>query len=281
MLSVTERPFTFSMKPHPMWKTRSIAMAVVLLTAAGLTTGCQLTEDAEGVSLNHAPDPTQLEPAQVSDVQLAFARTLENKGNKAEAAAVYARILQTQPEHAKALHRLAILRDQEGRFQESEKLFQQALKQDPGRPDIFCDIGYSYYLQHRWSEAEINLRQAIALSPDHRRAHNHLGLVLGHAGRSEEALAEFHRAGCTTAQAHANLAFTLSLERRLEEARQQYRLAQLADPKSEDIASRLRELDALAAYLPQSDRLPQKNTAPHAAASPEIQLTAVEQPAER
>ena len=44
----------------------------------------------------------------------------------------------------------------------------KALKLSPGSPDIYCDMGYSLYLQRRSAEAEMNLRQAIALDSNTR-----------------------------------------------------------------------------------------------------------------
>ena len=110
-------------------------------------------------------------------------------------------------------------------------------------------MGYSLYLQRRWAEAEMNLRQAIALDNKHSRAHNNLALVLAQNSRLNDALSEFHKGGSNRATAHANLAFVLTMERRWEEARAQYQLALAADPSSTELKTRLEQLDTLAAKL--------------------------------
>jgi tetratricopeptide (TPR) repeat protein len=99
----------------------------------------------------------------------------------------------------------------------------------------------------------MNLRQALALAPEHRRAHNNLGLVMARTGRSEDALAEFRKGGCGAADSHANLAFALTLQRQWPEARQHYQLALNADPHS---ASARKGLDEVSALLAKADREP-------------------------
>jgi Flp pilus assembly protein TadD len=99
----------------------------------------------------------------------------------------------------------------------------------PTSADDFFDVGHELYSQRRWAEAETNLRQAVALAPNLPRAHNYLGLVMAQTDRSEEALAEFQKGGCSLAYGHANVALVLSLQRRWTEARRHYQLALEAD----------------------------------------------------
>ena len=110
-------------------------------------------------------------------------------------------------------------------------------------------MGYSLYLQRCWAQAEVNLRQAIAIRPDHSRAHNNLGLLLAHLDRTDEALAEFRRGGCPPAEAHANVAFAHTMEKRWPQARQHYELALAADPSSAEARKGLQGLDGLAARV--------------------------------
>jgi tetratricopeptide (TPR) repeat protein len=107
----------------------------------------------------------------------------------------------------------------------------------------------------------MNLRQALALQPDHARAHNNLGLVLARNGQGEAALAEFHKAGCSDAAARVNLAFALTLERNWSEARQQYVEASRVDPSSLAARNGQRELDRLIARMDSAARPSQSNAA--------------------
>jgi Tfp pilus assembly protein PilF len=223
-------------------------VAAALLGLLGAA-GCQQTGAARRPEATLAGKPEaspKLTGQQVADVQIAQGRSLEKQGELAQAAAAYREALKRDPDRADAYLRLAIVHDKEGKFKESQELYQKALKGMPGNPDIYCTVGYSLYLQQRWSEAEMNLRQALALDAEHQRAHNNLGLVLAHVGRTTEALAEFRRAGCSEADGHLNLAYVLTLEKRWEEARQHYEQA-LGDEAAVAAARKgLKELDALA-----------------------------------
>lgn len=184
--------------------------------------------------------------AQEADVEIALGRTAESRGNFEQAAGAYQSAFKRDPSRGDACLRLAVLNDRQGRFAEASPWYERALKINPGDPEVFCDKGYSLYLQRKYAEAEINLRQAIALSPRHARSHNNLGLVYAHMGRKKEALEEFREGGEAAAEAYSNLAYVLTTEGKFAEAREQYQIALNADPTSNPVKGRLRELDAIA-----------------------------------
>ena len=223
-------------------------MAISLACFAGCRTASNPPAQSTSILGDKTP-MSQATPAQVADVQIAMGRAAEKRGDLPEAMAAYQEALKRDSKRADAALRLASLKVKQGKFQESEALYRQALKADPGNPDAFSDMGYSLYLQRRWAEAEMNLNQAIALRPDHQRAHNNLGLVLAHNARATEALAEFRKAGCSPADAHNNLAFALTMDRKWAAGREQYRLALAAEPSSAATKARLKELDALIAKV--------------------------------
>jgi tetratricopeptide (TPR) repeat protein len=191
----------------------------------------------------------KVKPKQAADVQVALAQTLELQGEREQALALYEEAVKKDPGRGDAWLRLAILNDQQGRFTESASLYQKALKGQPGSAEIYCAMGYSLYLQQRWAEAEMNLRQALALCPDHARAHNNLGLVLARTGQTEEALNQFNLAGCSDADAQVNLAFALTLEHHWPEACQHYQQALEMEPSSVPAKKGLHELQRLIARM--------------------------------
>jgi len=171
-----------------------------------------------------------VKPEQKADVQMAVARSLENQGQTDQAIKVYLEVLKKDSRRVDACHRLALLYDKKGDGETARRYYQIALKTDAKNADLLCDFAYSCYLRKQWTEAEAGLRRAIALDPDHARAHNNLGLLLARTNRPSDALREFAKAGCSEAAARSNLAFALSLEGQLQEAEKQFELALAADP---------------------------------------------------
>lgn len=184
---------------------------------------------------------------QKTDVQLAMARALERSGDLKRAGEAYREILSHSPKCGEAVHRLAIVTDRLGQHEEAEGYFKQALKLMPGNADVFCDLGYSYYLQGRWAEAEMNLKQAVSLERKHARAHNNLGLLYAQTNRLAEAFDQFAKAGCTPAEAHLNMAFVMTLREEWGAARDEYQRALEEDPRSALARERLEALDRLVA----------------------------------
>lgn len=197
-----------------------------------------------GTQRSPSPAPTG---DQTLEVQLALARTLERQGDLDRTEAAYRKILSRHPDQAVALHRLAVIADQRKRYKQSAELFQQALEQQPGSPDLFCDIAYSFYLQRRWTEAEMNFKQAIALDAYHERAHNHLGMLLAQTERSEEALAEFRQAGCSDAESHLNLALALTHCNRLAAARAEFQNARYVSSGEKEVEEKIARVEELLA----------------------------------
>ena len=151
------------------------------------------------------------------------------------------------PQVVGPVHGMAVLFDKQKRFIESEQLFHRCLKLQPGNPDVYCDLGYSHYLQRRWSDAEMNLKQALQWNKDHRRSHNHLGALMYQTDRGKEGLQHFLLAGCSRAEAHMNAGLINSLNGNLLEGRKEYRLAFAGNPELPELRQRITELDTLLA----------------------------------
>jgi Flp pilus assembly protein TadD len=194
-----------------------------------------------------AESAPKLTAAQVADVKIAYGRTLEKRGAPEQAQAVYLEALKLDSGRADACARLGVLCDQQCKFDGANSWHRKAVAAQPKNPDFQCNAGYSLYLQGNLTEAEKSLRKCLALSPDHARGHNNLGMILARTDRCEEALAEFHRAGCNEADAQTNLAYALTLERRWTEARTCYERALVADPSSAASQKGLQELHSLMA----------------------------------
>jgi Flp pilus assembly protein TadD len=189
------------------------------------------------------PQPTA---SQKAELQMTLARSLEREDKLEQAIVIYNDLLKKDDDRIEAYQRSAIVNDQLGNFEESDKLYRAALKREPKNAELHCDRGYSLYLQDRDAEAEKTLRQALTLNPRLARAHNNLALVLAHNGKDEQALAEFSQGGCHEADARVNLAFCLMARKEWIKARQQLELASTADPNAPAIGPALAYLRAKA-----------------------------------
>lgn len=233
------------MQRNAVWWAQIFVVAVIALVA-----GCRfpsLSSAKRETRDNREQPPNN---RQIAEVQLSLARSLERRGEIEPAIEAYRKAVEKDPQRATGYWRMAILQDRQGNVDESESLYRKARKLDPKNPDLICDFGYSLYLHRRWAEAEECLRQAIALKSRHARAHNNLGLLLAQGERTEEALAEFRKAGCDESDARTNLAFVMTMNHRWVEAREQYELALDANPDAAAARSGLEKLDALVAKLP-------------------------------
>jgi len=187
---------------------------------------------------------------QKAEIQLAMARGLERQGRTDDAKKICQEVIKVAPQQVDAHHFLALLLDRQGECEAAEGYYRTAIQLAPQRAELYCDLGYSYYVQQRWPEGENELRQAVALDPDLRRAQNNLGLLLARTGRDAEAMDAFAKAGCREAEAHANLALALSLADRREEARLHYERALQLDPRLKTAQQGLNSLQSLAARNP-------------------------------
>ena len=66
----------------------------------------------------------------------------------------------------------AVLHDRKGDFEAFRNFCRAALAGQPNNAELYCDFGYSCYLQRGWQESEESLRRALALKPDLARAHD-------------------------------------------------------------------------------------------------------------
>jgi Flp pilus assembly protein TadD len=194
------------------------------------------------------PESTpKLTAAQIADVKIAYGRNLEKRGATDQAQTLYYEALKLDPDRADACARLGVLYDQQCKFDEANAWHHKAVTAQPKNADFHCNLGYSLYLQGGFTEAEQSLRQCLALAPEHARGHNNLGMILARTDRTQEALAEFRRAGCSEADAQINLAYALTLEGHEVEARASYERALAADPASTASRRGLEELEKLMA----------------------------------
>jgi len=190
-----------------------------------------------------------------ADLQVVVGRSMERNDDLPGAIKMYREAIEKDPSRADALHRLAVLHSRMNKHEQAGGYFRQALRLDPDNPEILADHGYSLYLQRRWAEAERSLRRAISLKPQLSRAHTNLGLVMARTEKLDEAYHHFAQAGCTDAEAHANLMHALLVENRWDEAYQQCQAALRSKTISDKLRKRLESLGPrIARHTSEGDR---------------------------
>jgi Tfp pilus assembly protein PilF len=212
-----------------------MARSSVLCLALGLlapAAGCQLISRENLAAANGETTPankTELPPKAAAEVCLATADNLDNAGRGDEAIALYEKARQKGGNTPHISRRLALLYEQQENFGKALDEYKQLLSKSPKDADLLNDIGYCYYNQGNWVEAEKYLRQAVAVNSKHARAWINLGMTLAQSHQTAESLEAFTKV-VSPAEAQCNLAFIFMTQKKLDEAKAAYRHALTLDP---------------------------------------------------
>ena len=211
-----------------------------------------------------------------TDVQLSMARLQEEQGAIGKARGIYENILKSQPRNAAAHHRLGVLACKAGDFETGFAFLEKARALDPNNVDILTDIGYAHYAQGDLKTAEEVLRQALSLDSANQRTINNLAMVVGTAGREEEAFAPF-RQTVDEAQAHANLGYLQAQNGNGREAIARYSQALSLNQNLDSASNALVQIAAMQNKL-NSHKAIESQLAQKKAANAGTQLTQSSQP---
>jgi Flp pilus assembly protein TadD len=188
-----------------------------------------------------------------------LARASYAAGDEAGAAEILREAGAARPEQLVLLHELALLLDEQQRWEEAigcyralrvrrpdlgialglalvrvgrgwegERVLHDLLRQKPDNPEAHYNLGIILGEQRKDVEAEVAYRQAIKLKRDFPQAHNNLGMALQHQGRLVEAQATYRQAiklRPDLTQAHNNLGIILAGKGKYAEAAASYREA--------------------------------------------------------
>jgi len=109
-------------------------------------------------------------------------------GQTGEMVAAYEQVLMESPDNLQALNNLAfMLCEMDGRAKEALQYAEQARKLGEGQPSVLDTVGWVYYQNEMYRDAETVLQEAVRLSPDMLAARYHLAAVMEKQGRQVEA----------------------------------------------------------------------------------------------
>ncbi|MBM3778486.1 MAG: tetratricopeptide repeat protein [Acidimicrobiia bacterium] len=112
-----------------------------------------------------------------------------------EAEQAFSRLIEREPEHADALNYLGyMLADRGERLDEAVALIRRALAVDENNPAYLDSLGWAYYKQGRFQEAEQYLMRAAGAMAQNSVVQDHYGDVLARLGRYRDATEAWTRA---------------------------------------------------------------------------------------
>ena len=154
-------------------------------------------------------------------------------GRLSEAESLYRQILQTDSNHADALHMLGVLAHQTGRQQLAIDMMSLAIAQNGQVPAFHNNLGNAYAAAGKWQDAETSYRRALDRKRDYAEAHYNLGGALRAQGRLDEAVTSYDQALALRpnhAETYLNLSTTLQAQGKLEDAAEACRRAISSKP---------------------------------------------------
>ncbi|MBL1378436.1 tetratricopeptide repeat protein [Zobellella iuensis] len=125
---------------------------------------------------------------------------------------------------------LGLLADIMEQGEQARQYFQCALQVQPGLAMLHTNLGFSYYLEGEYPQAERALIRAVNQDPEFQRAWNNLGLLYYRWGRKSEALAAL-RKNMSQAEALNDLGYIAMMEGAYEEAAGLFQRAIDASPR--------------------------------------------------
>ncbi|HJT76014.1 MAG TPA: tetratricopeptide repeat protein, partial [Gemmataceae bacterium] len=152
---------------------------------------------------------------------LDLARRCHRAGDLSQAERLARQAVQSDADNGPAWHLLGDVLLSQNRSPDAADAYRQALRLQPGAPDLHYGLGLALARQGRPAEAVPHFRQALHRRPEHAPARRHLGIALAELGRLDEALPLLRQAAQespNSAPVHLNLGTALAQAGRPEEA---------------------------------------------------------------
>ncbi|MCV6612176.1 MAG: tetratricopeptide repeat protein [Amphritea sp.] len=113
--------------------------------------------------------------------------------------------------------------------------YQKADQLMPRNPKLQTNLGYSYYMQERWSEAEAAFNRALNADSQYKPAWKNLGLTYARQGRYGDALTALEQA-MSTSEAYNDIGYICMITRRYQTAAFFFRKAIRSNPQYYELA---------------------------------------------
>ncbi len=232
---------------------------------------------AQRRAMKKSAEPGTLTPALAAQLSQWWeqAQTNQRSGQKAEAAAIYRRILQLSPTHVESLHQLGILEAAAKNHAKAVSLLQQALSLRPDFAPALYSLGAVLHQIGRPEESLDCYRKALQARPDHAETLNALGLAHAALGALDEALDAYKQAQKNDPRfypAYLNCAAIYMIGERYGQAEENLRKATALRPQ--DLEIRMQLVEALAGQLKTDEGIRLLREIAHPAHLPSVALLA-------
>ena len=172
-----------------------------------------------GLAIGHIVKAIELQP-EVSAYHYNLGSALLASGKLTEAEACLREAMRLEPGDPDVPNLLGNVFQNLGRYEEAETQYRAALRLDGAHPDAHNNLGSLLTRTGSFEAAETHLRDAVRLQPESLEAHNNLAVTLSSLCRPQDAvtcLREALRLSPAHADLHYNLAAALLLGGRFEE----------------------------------------------------------------
>jgi predicted TPR repeat methyltransferase len=167
-------------------------------------------------------EPSETPPRELTlEEAVTLAILLQKNEQLVEAAELYRRVLDLEPNHPHALHFAGVLAHQQGRHEEAIALVERSLELAPDRAECYNNLGIIYQSAGRFDAAIDAYRRAISIDPGHANAYSNLGVLLRATGQPLDAEAAYRMAiqlAPDHTDAYTNFGILLNGLKRTEEA---------------------------------------------------------------
>ena len=154
--------------------------------------------------------------------------TAHKEGKLQEAESGYRQAIELKPDHDESLNSLGVLLHSLGRLDEAETNYKKTIEINRNHINANNNLGVLLHGRGKLDEAERYYKKTIELKPDNQKANNNLGVLLHSLGRLDEGVTKYKKAieiKPGYAEAHNNLAITLKDLFKFDEAEASYKKA--------------------------------------------------------
>ncbi len=119
------------------------------------------------------------------------ATQLHEKGQLAQAFALYKQVIALKPNHADALHRIGVIFHQNGQHHQAVACIGKAIEIGPDKAEYHCNLGSCFIHLQKPKEAEGQYKIALSLDPKSASVYQNMGVLMHQQDRYNDEIASY------------------------------------------------------------------------------------------